>query len=129
MKVEWIGHIEKGKLTIPNREQFVEAIAQMKPGTVIISVSDKGARSGAQNRYYWSVVVRLLSETTGYEPEEMHEVLKMKFNRRTLDVAGEEMEIGATTTKMTTEQFNAYIEQIQRWAVQELNCIIPDPHD
>ena len=129
MRVEWIGQMVKGNLQIHNREQFMDALSQLKDGVVIISVSDRSTRSGAQNRYYWSVVVRLLSETTGYEAEEMHEVLKLKFNRKTVDVAGEEMDIGGTTTKMTTEQFNEYIGQIQRWAAQELGCIIPDPHE
>lgn len=114
-------------MTIPNREQFLDAVSQLRDGRVLVSVTDRDQRSGAQNRYYWGTVVRQLSEHTGYEPEEMHEVLKLKFNCRRVEVGGEEMEIGGTTTKMDTAEFNAYIEQIQRWAAQELNVILPDP--
>ena len=75
-------------------------------------------RSNPQNKYYFGVVVDMISEETGNEPEETHELLKLKF----LKPMGK-----ANTTQLDTKEFNLYIEKIQRWAAQDLGCIIPDP--
>jgi len=75
-------------------------------------------RSNPQNKYYFGVVVDMISEETGNEPEETHELLKLKF----LKPMGK-----ANTTQLDTREFNLYIEKIQRWAAIELGCIIPDP--
>ena len=60
----------------------------------------------------------MISEETGNEPEETHELLKLRF----LKPIGKR-----NTTELTTVEFNTYIEKIQRWAAQELGCVIPDP--
>ena len=77
-------------------------------------------RSNPQNKYYFGVVVDMISEETGNEPEETHELLKLKF----LKSMGK-----ANTTQLDTKEFNIYIEKIQRWAAQELSCVIPDPNE
>jgi hypothetical protein len=88
-------------------------------------------RSSHQNRYYWGVMIDLLSNHTGYEPEEMHDFLKRKFNPKEISfkVTGETMIIGGSTTKMDTVDFMNYVEQIQRWALNELDVYIPDPNE
>jgi hypothetical protein len=75
-------------------------------------------RSNPQNKYYFGVIVDMISEETGNEPEETHELLKLKF----LKSMGKK-----NTTQLTTVEFNTYIEKIQRWASIELSLIIPDP--
>ena len=103
MKVEWVGHIEKGKLDIPNREQFTDALTQLKDGRVVISVSDKGTRSAQANAYLFGVVYRYISDVTGYDVDELHEYFKYKFNRHTAEIDGEMSEYGGTTTKLNVE--------------------------
>ena len=81
-------------------------------------------RSEQQNRYYWGVVVDLLALHTGYTSDEMHEALKMKF----LLVKRPKLpDTVMSTAKLTKDQFCEYIENIQRWAAQEMGCVIPDP--
>ena len=62
----------------------------------------------------------MISEETGNEPEETHELLKLKF----LKPMGK-----LNTTQLTTGEFKIYIEKIQRWAAQELSMNIPEPHE
>lgn len=83
-------------------------------------------RSTPQNRYYWGVVVEILSEHIGFSPEEMHEILKHKF-LNPFEKMG--YKIYPNTTQLTTVEFKNYIEKIQRWAAQELQCVIPDPNE
>ena len=81
-------------------------------------------RSSPQNRYYWGICVEILSEHIGFTPEETHEILKHKF-LNPKEAMG--YSIYPNTTQLDTREFNQYIEKIQRWAAQELGCVIPDP--
>ena len=81
-------------------------------------------RTNSQNRYYWGICVDLISEHTGFTPEEVHEVLKHKF-LSPKERMGEN--IYPNTTQLDTREFNLYIEKIQCWASMELSLVIPDP--
>lgn len=116
------------------RELFTEHIKRMegKMGRLIVEKGNK--RTNAQNRYYWGVVVKMISEATGQDDDDIHEFLKGRFNAVDFDIpnkeTGEVIEkatIGRTTTKMTTIQFMEYIMQIQQWASEFLHIVIPDP--
>lgn len=94
----------------------------------------KQSRSNQQNRYYWGVVIELLSEHTGFDREEMHEVLKHKFLRKTVWIPKKngikEMSvISKSTTGMTTKQFEEYLSQIRQWASIDLGVFLPEPNE
>jgi hypothetical protein len=128
------GFVRGGRLEIRNRKRFAGDLGRMRDGEVLITVSRKHAtRSVQANRYYWGVVVELLSEHTGYTPDEIHEVLKAKFIPKKLAVSdgnGEikgEFVIGGTTTEMNKLEFGEFITNIRQWAADELDVVIPDP--
>lgn len=94
----------------------------------------KKDRSSNQNRYYWGVIIDLLSEHTGFNRDEMHEVLKHKFLRRTLwvpkkDGVKEQSIITYSTTDLTTKQFEEFLAAIRMWASQDLGVCIPEPNE
>ena len=104
-----------------------------KPGTRvdIIIRKHKKERTDLQNKYYWPVVVGILAEHFGYEPEEMHTELKEMFNPIESKIHPGKM-IGGSTTKLSTEEFfsndeNSYVERIRRWASIKHGIFIPDP--
>ncbi len=91
-------------------------------------------RSNNQNSYYWGVIISLLSEHTGFSPDEMHEILKHKFLRRTLWVrtkhgTQEQSIIAQSTTRLTTKQFEEYQSQIRQWASMDLGVFLPEPNE
>ncbi len=91
-------------------------------------------RSGCQNRYYWGVVIDLLSEHTGFDREEMHEVLKHKFLRKTVWIhkkggIEEQSIITKSTTGLTTKQFEEYLSGIRQWASADLGVFLPEPNE
>ena len=94
-----------------------------------VSVDVKGAiRSNAQNSYYFGVVVNILADYTGYTQEEMHSYLKRRFLAPHEVIIGDDSQtISPSTTKLSTEEFTAYIEAIRRWAAMDLGLSIPDP--
>lgn len=84
-------------------------------------------RTDAQNKYWWKIIIGILSDHTGMEPEEIHDYIKRKF----LPVRSVKFEIasGRSTTRLTTIEFVDLIERVQRWASQELQCYLPDPNE
>ncbi len=128
------GYVRSGHLEVRRLKDMKAAISRMRDGEVFISiVSKRAARSNQQNRWYWGVIVELLSEHTGYTPDEIHEVLKAKFIPKRLAVSdsnGEikgEFVIGGTTTTLDKNDFGEFCESVRRWAADDLGVVIPDP--
>ena len=88
-------------------------------------------RTDPQNNYYWAVIVRMLSAYCGYTKDETHSALKYKFAsfKPTMSSFGSELPRIESTAKMSTERFNEYIEEIKRWAAEDLSMYIPDPEE
>lgn len=97
---------------------------------IYVSISEpKSIRSEQQNKYYWGVVLDILSKEIGYETDEWHELLKNKFLSREMVVKNEAHVVGSSTTKLTTKGMEGYLEQIRRWAATELSISIPLPNE
>jgi hypothetical protein len=134
-EVTAIARIRNRRLFIEDRRRFDEAVSNLdERWDYEIAVRRLHANRSQQfNRYYWAVVVELLSEHTGYTPDEVHDLLKMRFIPKRLSLADDNGEIkgefvlGGSTRKMSTEEFGKYIETIREWAAIELGVIIPDP--
>ena len=104
--------IEKGKMTLTNREEFDKAISKLQ-GEYYIELKETGVRSSQQNNYYWNIV-RILADELGYTENEMHSTIKNHF------------EVESTKT-LSTKEFASFIERLVRWSAIELNIVIPDP--
>lgn len=92
----------------------------------------KKDRSNNQNRYYWGVVIKLLSEHTGFEPDEMHEVLKHIFLSypKTLETKKPELVyISKSTSGLSTKDFEDFMSRVRTWASLELAVWIPEPNE
>lgn len=77
-------------------------------------------RSKPQLRYYFGVVLDMISEELGYELQETHELMLGMFLRP----MGKE-----TTVGLTTHEFSIYLEKIRRWAVIKHQISIPEPNE
>lgn len=90
-------------------------------------------RSNPQNSYYWSVCVGMISEHTGFTPEEVHEILKNKFlsEPKTLKLNSSPQLVFVTksTTELDTRTFEEYLSRIRMFASQELSIYIPNPNE
>jgi hypothetical protein len=128
-----VGHLRAGKVLFSQK-----ALAQLLRGRqdcpVEITIERKHAtRSGAQNRMYWGFYVHLISEHTGYTPDEVHDLLKTKFLPKKLAVADQhgevtdEFVVGGSTAKLNKIEFGEYLERIQIWATETLGVVVPDP--
>ena len=118
---------EDGKLHIINGKKFAQYIATLHGDVLVRVEKPKRKRSDAQNRWYWGVVLQLMEEETGHTKEELHEAMKMRFNKRLITLGGNVMTIPGTTTKMKTSEFSEFVEKVRHFAVTYLNLTIPDP--
>jgi len=91
----------------------------------------KKIRTLSQERYYRGVVVKIISDETGYEPSETHDVLKEMFaeKREIMLPNGKKIQIPLSNADMDTKQYSGYVDACRNWAAQELNCFIPAPDD
>ena len=84
-------------------------------------------RSDNQNKYYWGVVIPYLCGHTGYESEEMHDVLRVKFLTEE-SLTNVPPKIGRTS-KLSTMEMEDYLDKIRRWADIDLQLYIPLPNE
>jgi hypothetical protein len=85
-------------------------------------------RSNQANRYYWGVVIALVSEAMGIIPDEAHDYCKSLFLKEGIEANGKRYEIIRSTANLPSSQFWEYIEKIKNWAGAELGIPIPEPH-
>lgn len=92
---------------------------------VIEIQKSKQIRSLNQNRYYWGVVVKILSQHTGYTNDETHQELARMF----LSYESNGKTFTRSTTKLNTFDFEKYTEACRVWAKAEMDVYIPLPNE
>jgi hypothetical protein len=130
MKLIHIAKVVKGKMHFGNRERLDQDIARYEDKTVQVTVSEyKPKRSNQLNQYYWGVVVKIISDYTGYTKEETHELLKQTFLKKKIEVDNEWYDTTESTTKLSNKDMLDFIEKVKQWAAQTFHLYIPDPHE
>lgn len=90
-------------------------------------------RSLPENRYYWGVIVKILSDELGYEPSKIHEMLKQEFLYEILHLKTRdgilEKKIVKSTTELNTEEAESFYSSVRQWASIELGIWIPEPNE
>lgn len=132
------GTIDHGRFVLDSDERYRRLMQRLPEGRYTVTIEkETKKRSKKANAYLWGVVYALLSEHTGYTPDELHAHFKKEFlgvqTKKILlqdehgDVKHEgEIEVDPTTTILDTHAFTEYVERIRQVAA-ELGCVIPDP--
>jgi hypothetical protein len=125
----WACHKVDGKLKVYEQPKFVEFVKGLPSDNLeMILRRAKSKRSAQQNKYYWAVVVKILSEETGNDPEDIHDFIKLKFNPKFVTVGNEQALTGGSTTELGTKEFEEKMEEIRAWASIEQGIEIPEPN-
>ena len=135
MKQIFFGKTVNGVPKISRRNEMQEALLAFEGKEFQITLEKKKkSRSLNQNGYYHAVVVPMVRQGlidigTKLTREETHEILKMKFLKKevVLEETGEILNYTGSSAELTTTQFMDYIAEIQQWAAEFLNIVIPDP--
>ena len=140
-QLTYLGSVsENGDIKLPKRLRA--EVSAFLAGCEIEAIfrKKKKHRSSGQNRYYWGVVVPMITDgfndlgnpVTSSNPDDIdaiHEFLKRRFLQplNLHDAKGEVRNAKYTTTNLSTSEMMDYIAQIQQFAAEYLNVTIPDP--
>lgn len=83
-------------------------------------------RSNQQNSYLWGVPYALIAEHTGMDADSVHHEMRGMFLKQKGNGPINKVK---STTKLTTAEFNAYVDSIIRWAAEFLGLYIPLPNE
>ena len=116
MKNELIayGRVINGKLILENIDDFQNDLYKFNGDVVLTLKQLPKKKTNKQNNYYRGIVVKTLAKHLGYSEHEMHEVLKFKFDVN-------------STSKLSQDEFQDYLDKIIRWASMYLGVAITDP--
>ncbi len=124
MNIIFRGIVKQGKVKLDAPEKYLVYLSGLEGQRVELTLKkERHSRTLSQNAYYWGVVIEILSEHFGYEPDEMHEALKIKFLKKHED---SNLVTVSSTAKLSTEEFGEYLDKIMRWAATEYQCYIPE---
>ena len=116
-----------GRLVMDEPGSLARALAALRGREVQVLIEPKKKRrSDRQNAYYWGVIIEILSDHTGYSPEEMHEALKSKFLGFYDKKTG--LRVVSSSAEQDTVEFENYMSQIRAWA-SENDIFIPLPNE
>ena len=109
------GQVVDGKLKLERRDDFAMLIDSLEGKQIELTVRKYARpRSPNQNRYLHGVVIPLIAECCGYEPDEMKSALKYRFLR----VSDEAEAHGLHRVRSTADLSTA-----------EMGCAIPAPNE
>ena len=123
------GTIRDSKLFLDKGEQFKQYLAGLNGKRVQVTVEKiKHSRTLQQNKYYWSVVVKLIAQHTGHDSEQIHELLKQMWSPKWHPFPNQNIGgIPTSTTRLDTLEFVEYTEKCRMWANEFLGLNIPLP--
>ncbi len=128
------GTIRESKILLDKSQQFRDYLQTLNGKRIELTVEKlKHPRTNSQNRYYHGVVVKLIAQHTGHDPEQIHELLKLKFAPRwhfpeqVPSGMFVDLSIPLSTTRLDTLEFTEYTEKCRLWANEFLGLQIPLP--
>jgi len=111
---------DSGKLVPEDRGALDKHLQGLKGKVVWLDVrTERKPRSMDANSYLWGVVYKTISEETGYEIDEAHDLCKSMFLRP---------DDRYTTTMLDSARFSEYIERIRRF-FSEKGIYIPSANE
>lgn len=120
--------VDERRVTIwKNKKQIEDFINSLDPGKYFIKISEYNEeRTISQNKFYWKLI-EIIAREIGYEVQEMHEVFKYKFLKKTFEDANGNLVKGfASSADLDKKDFSDYIEKIKRYVEQDLKINLPE---
>jgi len=116
-----------------DKQSLINYLKELGNDYIVDVKKQRNTRSNMQNSYYWKCIVQGLAEELGYFPDEMHDILKVKFASEWQSIEINDKTIGLQVIKSTatidTKAFEVYAEQIRIWALTELGIRLMMPNE
>ena len=116
-----------------DKQSLINYLKELGNDYIVDVKKQRNNRSIMQNNYYWKCIVQMLADELGYYPNEMHDILKVKFASEWQSIEVNNNKVGLqvinSTATMNTKEFEIYAEQIRVWALSELNIRLMLPNE
>jgi hypothetical protein len=120
------GYVKDGKLNLNGRGRFDLFIGTLNGKKVQVTVKPyRARRSEQQNAYYWGAVLKVISDHTGYDCEDLHNHFKAHFLKRHVG----NLTSFRSTTELNKVEFGEYLDKIIRFASERLDVRVPTPDE
>lgn len=135
--LEFSGLVTSGKLPPQVAQAIASAIRRLEGKRLVVSLREqKRRRSTRQNAYYWGcclpVIVEMFREAGNMvDAEDVHSYLKSEVGKLAQVLVtpdGEVLKAPGSTTKLSTQEFEVYLEKVRAWAAS-FGLSIPLPHE
>ena len=122
------GTVKRGVVVFDDPHRWRGILARHETRRVTVTVRrEQVVRTLAQNKWYWACVVPIVSDWTGYEKDETHELLKALFlNVEKSLPTGEIVTVPGSTAALSKEDFSGYCERVARWLATQ-GVYVPQP--
>ena len=110
--MKFTGSVKKGKLTLHDKDGFKRFIKDIDSDVWIDIKTAPKTRSPQQNAYY-RTIVRQIGLHLGYPEDEMHDVVKAKFEIK-------------STKDLDVDEFSEFLDRLIRFAA-EYGFAVQDP--
>lgn len=122
--------VEKGKIIYHDREGLLVEMKKYDSAWLIVS-DEKSTRSNLQLRYYRGVIVKMISDETGYSTKEAHIMLLINaFGSYEVEMFGKKYQLpNKTTSDLNTAEEEEYHTVCREFASIKINLYIPLPNE
>ncbi len=122
----FLARVEEGKFVFEQTHRVRQHVRKLEGKLVEVVIRQvRTRRTLRANAFYWAVVIALMGEEFGYEKDEMHEVLAMRFLRiEDCPITGSPRR--RRTPECDTKDFAEYVDACIRLAAEHGICV-PEP--
>ena len=116
-----------------DKQSLINYLKELGNDYIVEVKKQRNNRSNMQNNYYWACIVQPLANEIGYFPDEMHDILKVKFASQWESIDINDKQVGLqvvnSSARMNTKEFEVYADQIRVWALTELGIRLMLPNE
>ena len=125
-KVKIPGKVHGGTFTPSNERNWNNALLIHEGKDVVVTIEKPTKnRSNPQNSYLWAVPYKIIADETGDDAKSVHHAMAEMF----LSSPGNVVKKVKSTTKLSTVEFNEYVDNVIKWAAMFLGVYIPLPNE
>jgi hypothetical protein len=131
LKHSFFSDVKNGRLQKNVSENILLALKCYENRRIQITISKvKSKRTNKQNNLYW-LYVQIIADELGYNKDEMSEIVKYKFLKKTKvdENTGLEMEYVGSTTALSKSEFADFTNELIRWCAETFHIVLPLPDE
>ena len=128
--MEFIVHIRNEVIKTDTPHKFKQYLRTLEGKKCVLNLEKyKVGRTLQQLRYLWGIIYPLISDTTGYECNELHEIMKTRHLKpKIITFRGKEYEIKGSTKQLEKYEMVEFVSAVIQDA-NELGIHVPSPEE